>query len=262
MAANPLTIAQVKTFPVGSPVAMIQGVLSEVYERRENIGKMKSSVQSAMLQDASGDKIRLNIWNHKDYASRKGSAVTIIALVDKGKSSTRSIENNYHTPPTIELEVTKNSQILFSGDQNESPPPGNSDPEPEEQPGRGGSAPRSQPVQRSINGQNVGMCMKEAIGIMRDAGLTENLQFVESANFSREVWTIASDLIRISRRLEVGDLAKSVKERETPNTPPSTPPPAANPPPATQALQGGKPKPGPDGSAYDPSKVPEEDVPF
>jgi hypothetical protein len=277
MAATPLTIAMVKSFPVGTPVPMIQGVITEVYEYKTNVGKHQATIQSAILRDNAGDKIRLNIWNHKDYAPDKGRAITIIAVTEKGKCSTRSMANDYYTPPAIELEVTKTSQILFSGSSDATPPPDHS-----EQGNSGSEAPptstKSAPVARRIDGKNVGMCVKEAVGIVMRVEGADTLDFVLSPDFSRDVWTIASDLIRVSGELEEGKLALSAKQRwlkahpedalksppsaeSPPITPPATP---AQPPvkPATPPVTAPtKPRPGPDGSAFDPNG-PVEDVPF
>ena len=266
MAANPLSIAQIKTFPVGSPVALVHGVLTEVYEYRTGIGKNKSTVQSAMLQDSTGDKIRLNIWNHKDYMGNKGAPVTIIAVTDKGKCSTRSIENTYHTPPTLELEISKTSQILFSGDQGQAAPADHSDPSESDPAAREGSAPRSQAVKRPINGQNAGMCVKEAIGLVKEAAGELTWEYLKSPDFYKDVWEISSNLVRVSRMVEGGDLApRFFKPGENPPPPPpaqSPTPPVTPPPQPPPQQERSKPLPGPDGSAYDPDKDPDQDVPF
>lgn len=250
MAANPLTIAQIRTFPTGSPVPMIQGTLIDVYEYRTGVGKHRSTVQSAMFSDTGGDKMRINIWNHPDMAARRGMPITIIAVTDKGKCSSKSIENTYHNPPSLELEVSKGSQILFSGSKAmETPPADHSEnPDQTEEPSDATRQTRSQPVKRPVSGQNVGMCIKEAVGIVMKMEEAGNIEYVKSRQFSEDVFMIASDLMRISKLLEDGHKAPSAKERwyklhpedkPMPPTPPAapTPPPAAPPPAAPPPAQ-------------------------
>lgn len=84
---------------------------------------------------------------------------------------------------------------------------------------------QSQPVP----GQTVGMAMKEALTAL----VPGNGARMNTTAFWFEVHQFASDVIRVSRQLEAGKLAPSVKERTAtkPNPQPDTPPP---PPPAVR----------------------------
>lgn len=74
-----------------------------------------------------------------------------------------------------------------------------------------------------VPGQSVGMAIKEALTAL----VPGNQARLNSTSFWFEVHQFASDVIRISRQLEAGKLAPSVKER-------NAPPPQPTPPPRTQ----------------------------
>lgn len=71
-----------------------------------------------------------------------------------------------------------------------------------------------------INGQSVGMAIKEALTAL----VPGNAARLNSTSFWFEIHQFASDVIRISRQLEAGKLAPPVKERNAPK-PSETPPP-------------------------------------
>lgn len=76
-----------------------------------------------------------------------------------------------------------------------------------------GPAPSGSPA---VFGATVGMAINQAISLLKDqdGGLT--LNFIDSPDFSRTVWTIASDIIRVARVLESGKLAQPAKDRADP----------------------------------------------
>lgn len=298
-APQPLSIAQCLASPVGTPVPVIVGVLVDVEQWRDKIGKRKdSTVQSATLKDANGDEIRLNIWNHPDYFSRKGASVRIMAAKDdKGKWSTEVIQNSYTTPPSIELQLKKTTALLISGadipppatapaDPPKQTPPESTPPPSEGQKSDGGERTLPPATQvaanrpRPINGQTVGNSMKlalEAVMFEWKAPQSEPndeytwSDFVRSREFATQIHERASDFIRISLRLERGMLADSPKEREDAEKRKEeaerlAAEAAANPPPPTQppavVTPPQKAKAGPGGEAFDPGDNVDEDVPF
>lgn len=81
-------------------------------------------------------------------------------------------------------------------------------------PSGGGSA----PAPAVINGQTVGMAMKEAIALVVGAYGRANVQCdITKPQFWQEVHMAASDVIRVARALETGKLAPSPKDRADPN---------------------------------------------
>lgn len=286
---QPLTIAQIKELPVGSPVPVVVGTLVSVYDYKTNIGRNDSTCQSAILKDTNGDEIRINIWNQGDYKSRKGADVRIVAAFDKGKCSTHVIENKHYNPPAIELQLSKATVILVSGANTPAPtkqtpqePKESAAPSEAQADGAATHPPKTDGPQpppaargpRPVNGQTVGNAMKLAIDIVMKAfeeyseEATKLHDYIEMPEFSIKVHQVASDLIRIAQRLEKGYLAPTVRERykaameelggEPP--PPAEPPPP--PPPQEERKAPSKAKPGPDGQAFDPGANEDEDVPF
>lgn len=112
-----------------------------------------------------------------------------------------------------------------------------------------------------VNGQTVGMAMKEAVGLLTHK-LThdEAVARIITPVFWQSVHEVSSDIIRVSRLLEAGKLAKPVRERQPGYVRPPEPSAAASgraDPLASRA----KPAPGPEGSAF-PTGGANEDVPF
>lgn len=107
-----------------------------------------------------------------------------------------------------------------------------SEPEPQREPSRhddrrgGGGEPA--PQQRApagsgalpVQGQTVGMALNQACENIRSAlkssGKPFAVELFTSPQFSRDLHTIASDIIRVSRVLEAGHLAPSAKDRADP----------------------------------------------
>ena len=71
----------------------------------------------------------------------------------------------------------------------------------------------------AINGQTVGMAINQAAAMIRetDTFAQGGLDYLHSPQFSADLYTTASDIIRISRMLESGKLAESAKHRADPD---------------------------------------------
>ena len=108
-----------------------------------------------------------------------------------------------------------------------------------------------------INGQTVGMAMKEALNILLE-GLAhdERIAKIQEPSFWASVMELASDIIRVSHYLESGHIAPSVKNRIAAYTAPA--PVAPQPKPVVTAT---RPQPGP-GGAVQLNPADSEDVPF
>lgn len=64
-----------------------------------------------------------------------------------------------------------------------------------------------------VNGQSVGMAMKEALAMVGNLATKDDLK---SPEFWAQIHTVSSDIIRVARLLEAGKLAPSVRERNSP----------------------------------------------
>jgi hypothetical protein len=111
----------------------------------------------------------------------------------------------------------------------------------------------------------VGAAINQAISIIRDHHPVEG--YFESPQFSKDLHTLASDIIRVATYLESGHLAAPAKDRAK-----DGPAPAPVPEPAPTQYVREEPKPAPaqrpayvppePPMAYDTEEVLEDDVPF
>jgi hypothetical protein len=71
----------------------------------------------------------------------------------------------------------------------------------------------------AIHGATVGMAINQAASILREfpnCSDGREHEYFTGSDFSKDLWTIASDILRVSRVLESGKLATSPKERNEP----------------------------------------------
>lgn len=72
-----------------------------------------------------------------------------------------------------------------------------------------------------IHGATVGMAINQANGIIiagtKDIPAAAREKFFDSPEYSRRLWTIASDIVRVSTLMEKGKLATAPKDRADPN---------------------------------------------
>lgn len=92
------------------------------------------------------------------------------------------------------------------------------------------------PTQWRPNGQSVGMAIVQACEFLRSSG----------TGFDKhKAWQVASDILRLGHKLELGQLAPLANAQPPPPAQPAPPPP-----------QSTKPRPGPEGQAFDYSNQP------
>lgn len=78
------------------------------------------------------------------------------------------------------------------------------------------SQPRQQSqttVKKPIHGATVGMAINQAVGIIKETADGSLEEYYLTHDFSRDVWLIASDIVRISNHMETGHLAPTAKQR-------------------------------------------------
>lgn len=155
-------------------------------------------------------------------AQYKGQSVTVRAI-GRGNEGTAEIE-------ILNTDGTTKQQRPASKPQQQKPP-------------QRGSTTCAKPPQQSaqkpdgkhvpVFGATVGMAINQAVGILKEFDYP--LDYFLGAEFSRDTYTIASDIIRISERLEAGKLAEPVKNRTAPA--PTKPEPKRDPEPQKQEPQ-------------------------
>lgn len=217
-----LTIPQLLNFPDQTPVDAVQGKIIGVFERRTvNSQYGAKTVQSCTLQDIGGNKVRVTAWEHPDLAPLKGREVIVHSNKGKGVkvkhdsyTVTKDGPDKGQVKSTVGLEVGKMGNFQFVEVYNQTngiqPPPASpakADSSPSgavSQPSHTEVAPQGQnPVESkrtgnaTIFGATVGMAINNAVNFLKDSGqdLTEDA-----------VWQVASRLVRVSQRIESGDL--------------------------------------------------------
>lgn len=214
------SIASILNFPDGTPIDAVQGRITAVYPSKTFAGRNgPATVQNAELSDIAGNKIKLVVWEHPDLGPLKdkefvlhntsqkkaypGLQIQIGSFVAKKDGKSHKAGD---TVKTFELKVTKEGcfQHIEVYNQNKpagSPaatPPAATERAPEARSGGqvGGSAQTGY-----INGASVGMAVNNAVKIICD------IEGYVPETFAKQLFTIASDIIRVSRHMENGNLA-------------------------------------------------------
>lgn len=209
-------------FPDQTPVDAVQGVVAFVYER--NVRKTQygeKPVQSCTLKDIAGNSIRVTCWEHPDLLPLKGKEVVLHSTNGKGvkvKHGSYVVKKDGPdkgtTKKTVELDVGKAgcfqtievyNQITGGNAAPQSPANAPSAAlEAKSPPTPSHHTPQaSEPVKTDsragspIFGATVGMAINQACSYL--IAKEDNLD-------PQRVWIIASDIIRIAKRLESGDL--------------------------------------------------------
>jgi len=116
----------------------------------------------------------------------------------------------------------------------------------------------------AVHGATVGMAINQAVGIIKDrlmdSDSASNAEYVNSPIFTRDLGTIASDIIRVAQHLEAGKLAPGPKTRGQVGQPQEEAPPPPPPPPPAPAPQPPHQQDAP--TAYPVDDIDESDVPF
>lgn len=130
-----------------------------------------------------------------------------------GDEMNYTITGNFRGTPKI--KVQKPGSNFAPPTRSSAPNPVGNTPAPYRQPSQPAPAQRPSTVQTApINGASVGMAMNQALGLLtRDWKRQDIVAAVCSEDFWYAVSETASDILRVSRHLESGHLAPSVRER-------------------------------------------------
>ncbi len=137
-----------------------------------------------------------------------------------------------------QLSVSESCEISFIGDspqrqhapqqqRNYQQQPQQRQPAPQQRQNHQQPQQRAQPPQRPapINGQTVGMAINNACNLIAKFGADPSTSsglardYLLSPKFSSDLWTIASDIMRVSGMIESGKWADPAKIRNTPRQP-------------------------------------------
>lgn len=241
-------IVDLQNFPDGTPIEAIQGRITAVYPARSVTGaKGTSTVQNAELSDIGGNKVKLTVWDHPDLNPLKDNECVLHntggqrypGIKVKHGSYVAQKDGRTHkagdTIKTLELNVTKNGCFQHVEVYNQSKPADKPAAEAVSRPSeaRPGAPLGAMAQSGYINGMTVGMAINNAVKLIAD----EKGGYVPET-FAKDLYVIASDIIRVSQHIEKGNLAEKKGEKTVGKAPePAKPAPVA-------------------------AEVPEDDVPF
>lgn len=185
------TIAEVLKMADGSGLPGIVAKITEVYKSRNVAGG--KTVQDAKAKDGTGAEIKLSIWDHPDCSTYKDREV----IIQSGpKGGLKVVFNDYKGANVNTLSVSRGCTFqLVEVHRAQTGTP------------VAAAAPAPAPAARednpnAIRGDKVGMAIKCAVEFMAAGGEPFN---------SKKLHEVSSEIIRISNRLEKGELSE-VKE--------------------------------------------------
>lgn len=241
----PLSVAQVAAMTPGDDNNAtwinpgVTGTVASISSKKSKSGKQYWACE---LQDMTGPQVlSFTLWTAPRF-----SEGAVIDIHGKGLRL-----GEYNGKPVIQLgrdtEVSVIGESAHHKEQTER---------------RESGAPAVNGQPQHVNGQTVGMAVKEALAILKPDN-----EEVGKPDFWKKLHEVASDIIRVSHMLEKGKLALPVRDRAFGTAGGGdTPPAATQGRPVAQTgradppKQETKPKAGPDGSVALPDDM--EDVPF
>jgi hypothetical protein len=194
---NNTTIAQLLTLPDGTAIDSVQGTITEVYKQRTITGG--KTAQDAKLRDGTGAEIKLTIWEHPDCSLYKGKDV----IIQSNKNGLKVKFDNFRPPGVNTLSVSKTCTFQFLEVHHI-------------QQGTAavkavfGDGAKQVPATQApivLNGAKVGMAINCSTQFMVSAG---------EAFSPERVHEIASELIRLSNKMEQGELAPAKDSANAP----------------------------------------------
>jgi hypothetical protein len=205
---------------IGEVICQTKGIIHSVYDRAERVGKNGPfTVQNCILMDGN-TKVKAAFWNRDEMRPMMGKTVWLISTPGKGgklggvtvkdgsftkKDGTQVNEKVIDVSQSANIGLSEKHQPdadeIPMGDESSeeatlpTPPPA------EPKPKLDGPMP--------VYGATVGCCLKEACSIVNSLG-TDPF----NPEYFKQVYQIASDLIRVARMLEKGELSPSAKQRQ------------------------------------------------
>lgn len=206
------TIMAVLGFPNGTPVDSIEGRITTVYDQKKINGQGgPTTVQTAVLEDMGGNKIRVSVFGHSDLSPNKGFDVVIFSGRDgKGvKVKHGSYVNKAGVEmKTVELEVGRSGQFqkveVWKAMNNPQGGPqagqGVSSPQSDvKTPGNGLETPQKAPPAQVVRGDKVGMAIKASVDLV-----VHGVVKIEEDGLEATLHSVAAMLIKVSNELEQG----------------------------------------------------------
>lgn len=215
-----LKIPEIKNLSDGMTVDAVQVTVSGVYERRMVSTKTgEKSVQTCELSDSTNNKIRASVWEHPDLTPLKGMEVILHSSKGgNGRFGGVQVKHGSYTPKgqteakaTIELSVNKAGIFQHVQVYNNGGAMQESSDKPKQ-----AELSDTRVVQntgiRPINGMTVGMAVNNAVKVIVEGGLIgKYTNLIEQ--MPKDLYLLASAIIRVSTHIEAGHLAPNGKEK-------------------------------------------------
>jgi len=230
-----MNISKIKTQSDKQVIDSASGIISDIKEPFEKGGKYPEVSQSAKLTEGQ-DWLFIEVVG-TDLREFEGKWITFTSSETQyglRGVAVKKTEKNGKTYTNLRVTAAANIKVTEGGE---------SAPEPS-QPAQGGqdtpkpsNAPQrpALPQTEGVLGMTVGMAINNAVKLIGQDDCS--MDYLKSLQFSKDVHTIASDLIRVSKALEKGNLADHPKDREANQQPPEPVQPAPAPEPTTPEIE-------------------------
>ncbi len=195
-----LSVAEVCELPAGdadNATWINPGFTATVLTITKKETKAGKSFWPCILQDTTGSaKIEVSFFTAPRFD--EGDVITI-----SGQGLRRT---EYQGKPQAAIGQKTEVHVTEKGTGRKSAPLAERREQPQDR------APAASGAAQPVNGQTVGMAMKEALALLTSDGTLA----LDTPEFWAAVHRTASDIIRVSQLLEKGKLAPSVKDRTSP----------------------------------------------
>lgn len=227
-----MQISQIKNqndkFVITTPVT---AVVSEIKERRTINGNYgPSTTQSAKLTQGQ-DWIYAEFVNQDDITDAEGQTITMLSTEGKhgfNGVAVKKVEKGDRTFTNLRITAAANVNMGQPTGQAQAPVQQNQTQPPMQQP-------RPTPVQEvpasAIHGATVGMAIGRAIDVMGNVGMLSE-ESLGTKQFAKDLFAVASQIIRVSQAMESGRLAPKPEDQTTQPAPQPAPEPEPEPEPA------------------------------
>jgi len=208
------TIKEIKSWPADAAVEAVQGKIVAVYERRNvNTKYGMKTVQSAELQDTTGEKIKIGAWDHPDLKPLEGKEIILHSPKGQnGKASGVKVMHDSYTNKAnqqvveTKLSVSKAGQFQLVEVYHQTNPQMAANRTESASNGTSSATPASAPASDAkpyIHPATIGMTLNQVCANLTARG--ENLD-------PDVIWKMASQLVKVPVRMEKGDLWEEGKE--------------------------------------------------
>lgn len=212
-------LSDIATMDDDDVIKAVKGTLTKLYPRKSGVGDNGPwSFESGELSDGK-TSVKITFKDREALPKEmKGRQIYILAYHgEKGWSGVKKKTDDYKPEnPVPMIWVTKTAEVTLveGGAPAKEQDAGGDDGDVAPKTKAGNPTYQQKPTPANITGHNtpvfggtVGMAIKEGVAWVRELGASPN----DPAAF-KQIYEIASDLIRISRKLESGELAPNTKK--------------------------------------------------